>query len=64
MITKHLKSLTKNTQSIIEVVGIFLMLTVVILTAIALHVSIGQSGEKLYMKPMISMKQGNRKKIT
>lgn len=57
MTAKHLKPLTNDTQSIAEVVGIVLMLTVVVLAATALHVSMGQSGEKMHMIPMVSMKQ-------
>lgn len=55
---RYLKSVRRDTQSVAEVVGIILMLTIVMLTATALHVSMGQTGnDKLKMIPVVSMKQ-------
>ena len=55
---RYLKSARRDTQSVAEVVGIILTLTIVMLTATALHVSVDQTGnDKLRMIPMVNMKQ-------
>jgi len=40
--TSHLKSIMEDTQAVIEVVGIILMITIATVTAAAVYVSMGQ----------------------
>jgi FlaG/FlaF family flagellin (archaellin) len=62
---RRLRSITRDTQSVTEIVGLILMITIALVAATTVQVYIGGGGGEKSISPMVSMIQnGNYLSIT